>query len=100
MMQYPLRPSHVPYTSGNVLAARVCGEGEGLELDIKVRPRGENYSTSQGEHFAQLVAMGSANGGRYERLVVCVCACLFRKYSSVLFHGIEAPINLYYLMGL
>ena len=75
LMQYPLRPSHAPFTSDNVLAARVCGEGEGVELDIKVRPRGENYSTSQGEHFAQLVAMGSqngANGGRYERLVLCV----------------------------
>ena len=55
----------------------MCGEGEkveGLELDVKVRPRGENYSTSRGENFAHMVALGSESSGEkqsgaYDRFV-------------------------------
>lgn len=84
-LQYPLRPSKEPYTSDGILNARVCGEGEGVELDMKVRPRGVNYSTSRGEHYARVVALGSdgrgagaggrGSGGAYERCVHSVCVC-------------------------
>ena len=43
------------------MGARVCGEGEGVELDVRVRPRGENYSTSRGEHYARMVSLGTKN---------------------------------------
>ncbi len=59
IFQYPLHPSHTPYTLDNIQNARVCGEGEGLELDIKVRPRGDNYSTSRGENYARMVSLGT-----------------------------------------
>lgn len=64
--QYPLRSSKEPYTADSILAARVCGGGEGVELDVKVRPQGENYSSSRGENYARMVAMGSPDGG-YKR---------------------------------
>lgn len=63
LLQYPLRSSEEPYTADSILAARVCGGGEGVELDVKVRPQGENYSSSRGENYARMVAMGSPDGG-------------------------------------
>ena len=33
-----------------------------IELDIGVRCRGVNYSTSRGEHYAKLVELGSRGG--------------------------------------
>ncbi len=53
--QYPLRPAHLPYDS--VESAKVSVEGC-LSLEVGVRPRGTNYSTSRGEGFAKMVQLG------------------------------------------
>ena len=58
-LQYPLRPGHLNYTSDNILSARVRPTQQRIELDIGVRCRGPNYSTSRGEHYAKLVELGS-----------------------------------------
>lgn len=39
------------------MGAKVSSEG-GVSLDVGVRPRGENYSTSRGEGFAKMVQIG------------------------------------------
>ena len=64
--QYPLHPAHMTYSSENVLNACVRGEGEEVEFDMKVRPRGENYSTSRGSNLAAKNEPGSGSGF-YER---------------------------------
>lgn len=85
--QYPLRPSGVPFGSEKIVGARVCGEGEGVELDVGVRPRGDNYSTSRGENYARMVELGTKGeppGAAYfERclncdLWVCTLACILQ----------------------
>ncbi len=53
--QYPLRPAHLPYDS--IEGAKVSAEGS-LSLEVGVRPRGNNYSTSRGEGFAKMVQLG------------------------------------------
>lgn len=55
----------MPYPAENVLHAEVCGKGEGVKLDMKVRPRGDNYSTSRGSYYARMVNLGVGDeGGR------------------------------------
>ncbi|XP_064406985.1 DNA-directed RNA polymerase III subunit RPC5-like [Halichondria panicea] len=55
LLQYPLRPAHLPYDS--IEGAKVSAEGS-LSLEVGVRPRGNNYSTSRGEGFAKMVQLG------------------------------------------
>ena len=42
-----------------------------MKLDMKVRPRGENYSTSRGSYYARMVNLGAGGGevgsGGYDR---------------------------------
>ena len=56
-----------------------------VEVDLAVRPRGENYSTSRGEYFAKMVELSKSTNvvtepyyrrwGRGGVWCVCVCVC-------------------------
>ncbi len=55
LSQYPIHPAHLTSPGGEVVGGRVRAGGSGLQLDIKVMPRGENYSTSRGEQYGRTV---------------------------------------------
>ena len=80
-----------------------CGE-EGVELDIKVRPRGDNYSTSRGEHYASMVTLGSqSNSGAtngnsvYNRYSVLYCVVNADTMLWMLVERKLVMVNVYFV---
>ena len=47
------------YSSDEILSARIRPAQQRVELDVNVRSRGANYSTSRGENYAKLVELSS-----------------------------------------
>ncbi len=52
-LQYPLQPAHLANPGGEVVGGRVKANGQGLQLDVGMVPRGENYSQSRGEQYGK-----------------------------------------------
>jgi len=62
------------------VGVRVRPQQQQVEMDMVVRPRGENYSTSRGEHFARMVELSKPSNvvtepyyKRYMCIYVRVC---------------------------
>ena len=77
--QYPLRPAHLPFDPNGVLGARMRPEQQKVELDVAIHPRGENYSSSRGDQYAQMIELGkgstSSSERYYERHVINPSEC-------------------------
>lgn len=43
-----------------MVEVRVRPEQQQVEIDLAVRPHGENYSTSRGEYFAKMVELSKS----------------------------------------
>ena len=55
----------MPNPSENILHSDICPDGEGVKFDLKVRPRGDNYSSSKGMYLTRMVNLGAGDeGGR------------------------------------
>jgi len=55
----------MPYPPDSVLSSQVRSDGGGVKMELKVRPRGENYSSSKGMYYARMVNLGTGEeGGR------------------------------------